>query len=1263
MRTPYSLTKGGLICFVLFLFYFESGAQVVPKRRAMELLRKNLRLTGFTQAELAGDIVTDAYADKRSGDFLVYLQQGYMGIPVYNKIGIYVFRQDSLVEKRVNFIPRLAVKIPKRSIAGGKPNFAVSGDDAARMASGHLAIPLERGMGRVRRKDMVWVQVGDTADLRLSWNVRISTDDGNNDWYVRVDAQTGEVLSKSSLIVSERARECEDRPVVFGGRVSSVVAPGIAAAGAVRPTVAFPMVAGPWAVTTASYFVYPFPMESANFGSRSTDTDPWLKAGSGNNATSLGWHTDNIGYYSYTRGNNVWAQMDTLGTNAPTGLTDTSLTASPALTFNRADDMSAFPTSYSNSRAGMDNLFYWNNIMHDISYQYGFDETSGNFQAYNQSRGGYGNDQVYALSLSGAGLDNSDFATPPDGENPTMRMFQWTSNIFTKLHVNAPAAISADYAAVEGQVSINNKLAYRGSLTGDVVQVLDAGGTHLGCGTISNAASVAGKIALIDRGSCNFTVKIQNAQNAGATGVIIVNSVSGSPYAMTGSQNTITIPAVMISLADGNTLKGNLTGLNGVMLSSGQYIDGSFDNGVIAHEYTHGISNRLTGGPANADCLYNAEQMGEGWSDYDALMVTTDWSTASVSDGPRKRTLGTFVMGQPATGPGIRTYPYSTDMTINPWRYDSVAVSTGGEVHMIGEIWCATLWDMTWNIIQQEGISADIYHGTKGNNIALQLVIQALKYQPCGPGFIDGRDAILKADSLLYNYAHKCAIWNAFARRGMGKSASEGNANSYTDQTPAYDLPSGVSLAQTVDKASPGTGDNVTYTINASCNCTPVSGVSIVDSLTSNLSFVAAPGGTYVPASGGNSAYVHFDGLSFTAGETKSFTVQAGVTGVFSNPDTLINDGQDPSNYSWTTTSITGPATFYPVTTAAHTGTHSWYAPDASVSTDFALVTGNLLLDTVSTLSFWHRFETDATYDGGVVEITTDGGAHWQDLGPYMTQNGYNSNIALLAGNGVERQGFSGSSGGVFIQTVISLTGFAGTTAKIRFRFTSDPSVGDDGWYLDDILLQNQKGIVSVANAYSGSGLLATKKAVSLLAPGPLPVNFLLFEAKKQGMDGWLHWRVNGELGVAKYVIERSGDGRVFGPVGEVAGSAAAAGDYTFTDGHPLDGDNFYRIVEYDPDGKATYSGIRLLQWSGSGMSIRVYPVPTFDHAVQLEIDMDQDAAVQASLVNMVGQVVGTYVVKRGSNRLGFGDLSRGIYFLKIQLAGRSPEVRKVVID
>jgi hypothetical protein len=74
--------------------------------------------------------------------------------------------------------------------------------------------------------------------------------------------------------------------------------------------------------------------------------------------------------------------------------------------------------------------------------------------------------------------------------------------------------------------------------------------------------AVAGKIAFIDRGNCNFTVKVKNAQNAGALAVIIGNVSSSNdptnPPGMGGSDDTITIPSVSLNLADADTFRAQL---------------------------------------------------------------------------------------------------------------------------------------------------------------------------------------------------------------------------------------------------------------------------------------------------------------------------------------------------------------------------------------------------------------------------------------------------------------------------------------------------------------------------------------------------------------------------------------------------------------------------------------------------------------------------------------------------------------------------------
>ena len=70
-----------------------------------------------------------------------------------------------------------------------------------------------------------------------------------------------------------------------------------------------------------------------------------------------------------------------------------------------------------------------------------------------------------------------------------------------------------------------------------------------------------------------------------------------------------------------------------------------------------------------------------------------------------------------------------------------------------------------------------------------------MKLQPCSPGFIDGRDAIIEADELIYGGLHRCLIWEAFARRGVGFSASQGSPASRSDQVEAFDIPADCNLS------------------------------------------------------------------------------------------------------------------------------------------------------------------------------------------------------------------------------------------------------------------------------------------------------------------------------------------------------------------------------------------------------------------------------------------------------------------------------------
>ncbi|HMC98153.1 MAG TPA: M36 family metallopeptidase, partial [Flavobacteriales bacterium] len=157
--------------------------------------------------------------------------------------------------------------------------------------------------------------------------------------------------------------------------------------------------------------------------------------------------------------------------------------------------------------------------------------------------------------------------------------------------------------------------------------------------------------------------------------------------------------------------------------------------------------------------------------------------------GTDRRGIGTYVLGQSTTGGGIRPAPYSTNFSENSYTYAALNNASLAAPHGVGFVWCTMLWEMTWELINQYGFDPNVYSGTGGNNIAMRLVVDGLKLTPCNPGFVDARDAILAADLADYGGVHQNLIWAAFARRGLGSSASQGSSNSRLDQTEAYDTP------------------------------------------------------------------------------------------------------------------------------------------------------------------------------------------------------------------------------------------------------------------------------------------------------------------------------------------------------------------------------------------------------------------------------------------------------------------------------------------
>ncbi|MEZ4857566.1 MAG: T9SS-dependent M36 family metallopeptidase [Flavobacteriaceae bacterium] len=706
----------------------------------------------------------------------VYASQTFNGIEVFNSTSSFALKKGNVVSAKLSFIPNLATKVNASSPS-------ITAKSAIAKAAQNLGLPIPSQLTLIENNGLEYLftngeislndipvklvyQPLENGTARLAWDLSIYLLDASHYYSVRIDAVSGELLDTLDWVVN-----CDFGAGNHGHKVEH--------------SILFKN-ENEYLLGGTQYRVFPIPFSSPIDGADVIVTNPENLT-----ASAFGWHdTDGIAgaEFTITRGNNVWAQEDINGNNGVGASPD----GGPSLNFDFPYGLPQPPANYTD--ASTVNLFYWNNITHDVLYNYGFDEASGNFQENNYGNPGNGSDSVNADTQDGSGTNNANFATPPDGQNPRMQMFIWdgagTGPVDILTINNGPLA--GTYQGVPA--GFGGSIPFP-ALTEDLVVIEDddAGVStdpNDGCDNITNGPDLNGKIVVIRRGECEFGFKGLAAQNEGALAVIMVNNVAGAPIVMGAGAvgGSVTIPMFMVSDVDGEAIIAELLAANTVNGTiSGENIpadlDSSLDNEIVVHEYGHGVSNRLTGGPSNTSCLGNQEQMGEGWSDYLGLILTMQ-AGDSRDD---VRGLAAYASGNPN---GIREAPYCYNFAINDYTYDDIRTNVSVP-HGVGFVWSTMLWDMTWLLIDEYGFDPDIYNGTGGNNIALQLVMDGMKLQSCNPGFVDGRDAILEADLIANGGANSCIIWNAFARRGLGFSADQGSSNSRTDGTEAFDLPAG----------------------------------------------------------------------------------------------------------------------------------------------------------------------------------------------------------------------------------------------------------------------------------------------------------------------------------------------------------------------------------------------------------------------------------------------------------------------------------------
>ncbi len=964
---------------------------------ALDFVRNSAALLGLSDADLAGHEITDEVKSPASPVRHVYLRQKHAGLPVYQgQLQVHVNDDDGRILMVNNrFLPNLAEAVnrwvpsiePEAALAAAAANLGRSAGPIVRistMKDAQRSTVLEAPMLSTQKLDarLMLLPVGTQA--RLVWNFQVWEPNDGDIADFTVDAETGEVWTRSS-----------------------------------------------W-VDEATYKVFALPAESpihttpaAPDDGRITLIDPH------NFASPFGWHdTDGAAgaEYTITQGNNTHAYTDLDNDNEPDA--DSSPDCTAALECIFPLDLMQAANTYRPAAAA--NLFYMSNMMHDVAYPFGFDEVSGNFQANNYGNGGLEGDDVLAEAQDGGGINNANFATPPDGSPPRMQMYLW-------------------------------------------------------------------------------------------------NHASPSR-------------------------------------------DSDFDNGIIAHEYGHGISNRLVGGPSNSGCLTNNQQPGEGLSDWWALYTTQPDATT------RRRSIGTYSMGQPTDGVGLRSSHYDPDPAGNLWTYQSIR--GGGNSHAIGEKWAQAYWQVTWALIDEYGYEPNIDHFTgtaadKGNTRAMFYIVEGLKNTACGPSFLDARDGVIAAaNAAPFEGVDTCRIWKQFAEFGLGVDAT-GSANTSSSATNGFLEPDYCHyLFATPTKRAVCAGDDAVYPLTLGPDFVPpvslsASGVPAGATQTITINPVttapgeskltigntaAAPGGRYeviVSGAHGGEGSPHslvlkldlFQGvptapvLTMPADDAivsvlptltwadmpgiQHYTVEVATDAAFTDIVfvRIVNDGvtsirvtdelatqtryywrvrgdntcgigsdsavnsfttvpppgqcfagqnlrplysHDVENGTpgWSTEGSTGRQTWAVSTARPNSGSKSWLAVDFPVESDQRLMSPPIALPANGvpmSLSFMSDITIEEVdndpalcWDGAFLEVSGDNGETWKPIGGGQLSTPYTGPIR-------------GSSQNVWCgvipyrETRADLTDYAGQTVRMRLRVLTDAAVGREphGWYVDDVKVQS----------------------------------------------------------------------------------------------------------------------------------------------------------------------------------------------------------------
>ncbi|WP_394829735.1 M36 family metallopeptidase [Pendulispora albinea] len=837
--------------------------------------------------------------------------------------------------------------------------------------------------------------------------------------------------------------------------------------------------------------------------------DPWLPAGatvtSGNNVHA---YSDRNDTHESDAGVAVGDGFEP-GVDIEADLTDVAQRA-----FDRTYDPAAEPESSANQiKAAVTQLFYVTNWLHDYWYDSGFDEAAGVAQMDNFGRGGVAGDPMLAEAQDGAqfGLaNNANMSTRTDGKSPRMQMYVWNPAIKRNLTTNPPIAFDEGWGAARsfGAQSFDVQPAGR-----EIVLANDGSANPTwACGRPTN---VAGKIAVIDRGgaeaTCSIPKKLQNAKLGGALGALFVNDT------LTGAQVLSSMPTdaekadlagfpiLTLSQKNGAELKAKLA--QGTVTAARMFRDvespkhdGTIDNSIVAHEWGHYFHHRLVvcGSPSCGG-------MSEGWGDFNALFMSVRANDAleeAAFPAAQYATAGSAPEG--SNYYGIRRAPYSTSFAKNPFTFKHVSKKAAlpataplaitsvdmSELHNVGEVWAETLFEAYAGFLQ----AATGTFEEKKRRFS-KYIVAGMKLTPVEPTFTEQRDAILTAVLAGGSPSEFEAVAGGFRKRGLGTGAIAPPTGSETLEEVVEDFTAkgniavqSTGLEATLGCDSDGhldAGETGKFTVEVkNLGWTPLANTKVtVRSSDPNIVFDHTT--ESVPEL---SPLWQVAKLSFavTVKESARPRTVLPITVKVENPDSAIpsreykyetlanyddalkvsaTDDVESERVAWMFAG-TGEKLFNVWGRAGAPDNHVWHAEDMGITTDERLVSPDLVVGSAGdfTIAFKHRYRFEFTaatsskpavyFDGGVLELSEDGGATWKDISTY---NGVNPGYVgdLESDNPLPaRRAWAASSENYPAFKGVSLnlgSSLAGKTVKVRFRVVTDGGVGAPGWDIDDI--------------------------------------------------------------------------------------------------------------------------------------------------------------------------------------------------------------------